>query len=80
MTIVTKQVSVALSADEQSDLLHLCDKISDTYVCDLINCAGCASEICDPTTCPFHALDDELRAITKKIFNAAKEYGPKGAE
>jgi hypothetical protein len=79
MTIVTKQVSVALSADEQSSLFDLCDKISDTYVCELIHCANCASEICDPTTCPFHKLDDELREVTDKIFRAAKEFGPKGA-
>ena len=68
MTVITKQVSVILSADEQSKVFDLCDKISDTYVCELINCAN---------FCPFHTLDDELRAIVNKIFDAAKEYGPK---
>lgn len=77
MTIITRQVSVALSEDEQSNLFDLCDKISDTYVCELINCASCANEICDKNTCPFHALDDELREVVSKIFDAAKEYGPK---
>ena len=80
MTIITRQVSVALSADEQSSLFDLCDKISDTYVCELIHCANCANEICDADTCPFHKLDTELREVTDKIFKAAKEYGPKGAE
>ena len=77
MTVVTKQISVALSADEQSKLLDLGDKVSDTYVCELINCANCASEVCDANICPFHALDTELREIMDKIFTAAKAYGPK---
>lgn len=77
MTVITKQVSVMLSADEQSKVFDLCDKISDTYVCELINCANCSSEVCDASICPFHTLDDELREVVHKIFDAAKEYGPK---
>lgn len=77
MTVITKQVSVAISADEQSKLFDLCDTISNTYVCELIHCANCASEVCDASICPFHTLDDELREIVSKIFDAAKEYGPK---
>ena len=80
MTVVTKQISVRLFDDEQRNLLDLCDKISDTYVCELIHCSNCASEVCDENICPFHKLDTELREVTDKIFKAAKEYGPKDAE
>ena len=80
MTVVTKQISVRLTDDEQSNLFDLCDKISNTYVCELIHCASCANEVCEVDVCPFHKLDTELRNVTDKIFRAAKEYGPKGAE
>ena len=80
MRVVTKQISVRLSEDEQSKLFNLCDKISDTYVCELIHCSNCASEVCDENICPFHKLDTELREVTDKIFKAAKEYGPKENE
>jgi hypothetical protein len=80
MTVVTKQISVRLTDNEQSNLFDLCDKISNTYVCELIHCANCANEVCEVDVCPFHKLDTELRNVTDKIFRAAKEYGPKGAE
>ena len=77
MTVVTKQMSVKISKEEQSSSFDFCNKISDTYVCELIRCSSCASEVCDADTCPFHKLDTELRNVTDKIFKAAKEYGPK---
>ena len=76
MTVITKQISIAISKDEQDRLFDLYDKVSDTYVCELINCAGCA-DVCDKNVCPFHSLDDELREIMDKIYTAAREYGPK---
>ena len=80
MQVVTKQISVLISKDEQNRLFDLVDKVSDTYVCDLIHCANCASEVCEEDICPFHKLDDELRKVMDKIFTAAKEYGPKEKE
>lgn len=77
MQVVTKQISVLLSKDEQDKLFNLVDKVSDTFVCELIHCSNCATEICNEEICPFHKLDDELREIIDKIFKAAKEYGPK---
>ena len=80
MRVVTKQISVRLSEDEQSNLFDLCDKISNTYVCELIHCENCADAVCDENICPFHKLDTELRDVADKIFDAAKEYGPKENE
>ena len=77
MQVVTKQISVMIDKDEQSNLYNLVDKVSATYVCELINCGGCTSEVCDKNICPFYTLDNELRAVMDKIFEAAKEYGPK---
>lgn len=77
MKIVTKQISVVISEEEQNSLFRLADKVASTYVCDLIRCSDCASEICDKDTCPFHNLDDELRNVMRKIKEAAREYGPK---
>lgn len=77
MQVVTKQVSVLISKDEQNKLFDLVNRVSDTYVCELIQCANCASEVCNKDTCPFHKLDDELREVMDKIFKTAKEYGPK---
>jgi hypothetical protein len=80
MQVVTKQISVLISEEEQDRLFELVDKVSDTYVCELIHCASCANDVCEVDVCPFHKLDTELRNVTDKIFRAAKEYGPKGAE
>ena len=77
MQVVTKQISVLINKDEQDQLFDLVDKVSDTYVCDLIYCANCTGEVCNKDICPFYKLDDELREVMDKIFKAAKEYGPK---
>jgi predicted aldo/keto reductase-like oxidoreductase len=81
MQIVTKQISVSITKEEQNKLFDLARKIRDTYVCECISCDECSSEICNKDICPFYKLDDELRAVMDKIFKAARDYGPKeGAE
>lgn len=77
MQVVTKQISVLINKDEQNNLFDLVDKVSNTYVCELIHCSACASAVCEEGVCPFHKLDDELREVMDKIFKAAKEYGPR---
>ena len=77
MQVVTNQISVLINKEEQSKLFDLVDKVSDTFVCELIHCSACASEVCEEDVCPFHKLDDELREVMDKIDKAAREYGPK---
>lgn len=77
MKVVTKQISVSISKEEQGRLFDLVEKINNTYVCELINCCDCAGEVCNEEVCPFYKLDTELREVIDKIFKAAKEYGPK---
>ena len=77
MQIITKQVSVLIGEDEQKKLFSLVTNAGMNPVCDIINCADCAPEVCNKNICPFYSLDDELREVMDKIFEAAKEYGPK---
>lgn len=76
MQIVTKQISILISKEEQDSLFELADKVSDTYICGLIYCDGC-TEVCNKDICPFYKLDDELHEVVNKIVKAAEEYGPK---